>query len=183
MLPRGLHTEARIVAAAMVTATIIGAVGTAAYVWGPLHQTYEEICRLYPPLKTLGPAPLGILATLLLTSSVAALITVVRELLVARRLVRRLQAHRTALPCQARPLIRAAQGCKGKSLQLPMTILMRSASGCSARGFTLAPGWHTGWTKVSCGRYWRTSAATFSTVTHCDSWWLGWPSVRSCFCL
>jgi len=89
MVPRTHSVEARTIAIALGAALVIVLGGTAAYLWGPLHQTYEVACQLYPPLRTVGPVPLGLATTLLLAGLLAGLITVARELLVSRRLSQR----------------------------------------------------------------------------------------------
>ena len=49
-------------------AALLGLAVVAAYLWGPLHGTYERACELYPFLRSVGPATLMVLLMVGLSS-------------------------------------------------------------------------------------------------------------------
>lgn len=97
MRPRLSVRPSHLVLAAVLVGIAGSAVGSAVYVWGPLHAAYEQVCNVYPPLRTLGPLPLAMLGAGLLSGFVAAALTFVQSLRAASRASWRLRRHRAPL--------------------------------------------------------------------------------------
>lgn len=88
----------RVVFAAVVIGVVGGVAGSAVYVWGPMHATYEQVCEALPFLRAVGPVPLSLLATAIFAGLVAAALTVLQVLHDSHRISRYLSLARLSAP-------------------------------------------------------------------------------------
>ena len=75
-----------IVATGIAIGAVGSAAGSAAYVWGPMHTAYEQVCDGLPFLRLLGPVPLSLLAAAMLAGLIAGGLTVLQILRDSRRI-------------------------------------------------------------------------------------------------
>ena len=94
-----------LVLAAVLVGITGSATGSATYIWGPLHGAYEQVCDLYPPLRTLGPLPLAMLGAGLLSGFTAAGLTLVQSLRAGSRASGRLRQHQAPFPARLAALV------------------------------------------------------------------------------
>ena len=69
-----------------------------AYLWGPLHPTYERVCELYPFLRSVGPVPLIVLLTTGLASATIGVGSLLAGTIRSVRLVSRVRANGVEMP-------------------------------------------------------------------------------------
>jgi Zn-dependent protease with chaperone function len=84
----------RIVAMAIAVGVAGSAVGSAVYIWGPLHTAYERVCDGLPFLRLLGPIPLSLLATAILAGFVAGALTLLQVVRDSRRMIQQVDLLR-----------------------------------------------------------------------------------------
>ena len=81
---------------------VFGFMLVATVLWGPLHETYERACQLYPPLRGLGPLPFTLFLTAVLASATFGAGSLVAGIIRSARLAHSIQASRIDAPHQLR---------------------------------------------------------------------------------
>ena len=96
--PTGLTTVA-------ITLGLFSLIAIGAILWGPLHETYERVCLLYPPLRGVGPLPFTLFVTLALASATLGLGSLVAGTIRSVRLSNKIQASRVETPATLRQVM------------------------------------------------------------------------------
>lgn len=84
----------RIVATAIAVGVAGSAMGSAVYVWGPMHTAYERVCDGLPFLRLIGPVPLSLLATAMLAGFIAGTLTLLQVVRDSRRITQQVDLLR-----------------------------------------------------------------------------------------
>ena len=92
------HTPRLRLSAVAGLVALIGLSLVWAYLWGPLHPTYERICELYPVLRSVGPVPLIVLVTTGLASATIGVGSLLTGTIRSVRLANRIRAREVEAP-------------------------------------------------------------------------------------
>ena len=72
---------------------LLGIALTLAFLWGPLHPTYERACALYPALRSIGPVPFALFMAAFLASTTLGVGSLVAGMIRSVRLSNRIQRN------------------------------------------------------------------------------------------
>ena len=84
---------------------VLGLAVVAAFLWGPLHSSYERACDVYPALRGVGPLPLALVTVALLASTTLGTGTFVAGGIRSLALSNRIRSKRIPTPLKLREAI------------------------------------------------------------------------------